>query len=348
MIDLHQVHGPRRRHRQKMDKLATASILALLLVLMGCSTTPDTWSIEHEVPEAALLSVLSTDLGVYVVGADDGEGPVVLRGQAGQGDQEGEWERLWTGDRGDLWWVTEEADGSVLMGGEDGRILRYDPDRGTFEAYVTPRGVTIFGIWSGPDGTAYAVGGDINVETARGELWIRQDGEWARDERVPAEWLDAVLMFKVWGSNANDVWAVGESGTVLHFDGTAWEQMPAPVSTRLLTVHGNTADGPIMVGGAGNGVLLEMSGGTLTDRMPPFMPGANGVFVEQSGTAWVVGNQGTVLSREAGGEWLVDETTPTRLDLHAITVDSEGAVWAVGGALLSPRFDQGIVVRLGQ
>ncbi len=103
-----------------------------------------------------------------------------------------------------------------------------------------------------------------------------------------------------------------------------------------------------MVGGAGNGVLLEMDGGEMTDRMPEFMPRANGVFVGEDGAAWVVGDQGTILSRaDADGSWVVDEDSPTHLDLHAVTEDLDGNVWAVGGALTSPSFDQGIVLRYG-
>jgi len=325
-----------------MEKLVSVSLLGVLLSISGCSTASETWSVDLEETDAALLSVLTTDYGVYVVGADDGEAPVVLR-------RHGEsWERLWTGDRGDLWWVARDADDTILMGGEWGRILRYDPDRARFETYATPRLVTIFGIWAGPDGTAYAVGGDISEEVGRGALWVRRDGEWIPDERVPAEWIDGVALFKVWGTSDDDVWVVGERGTVLHFNGTTWGQVLVPTSTRLLTVHGDVDAGPIMVGGAGNGVLLEMDGGTMSDRMPAYMPGANGVFVDpEDGKAWVVGDQGTVLSRERDEAWVIDETSPTTLDLHAVTVDSEGTVWAVGGALRSPSFDQGVVVRLG-
>src|SRR5207253_74408 len=33
-------------------------------------------------------------------------------------------------------------------------------------------------------------------------------------------------LYAVWGAAPNDVWAVGEYGTVLHYDGTGWSTYP--------------------------------------------------------------------------------------------------------------------------
>ncbi len=41
-------------------------------------------------------------------------------------------------------------------------------------------------------------------------------------EKVPID--EFVHLTSVWGSSANDVWAVGAHGTVLHYDGTAWKK----------------------------------------------------------------------------------------------------------------------------
>ncbi|HMA96459.1 MAG TPA: hypothetical protein VKP30_27425, partial [Polyangiaceae bacterium] len=42
------------------------------------------------------------------------------------------------------------------------------------------------------------------------------DWQWT-NSRLPTNTLNAA-----WGSSADDVWAVGEVGTILHFDGTQW------------------------------------------------------------------------------------------------------------------------------
>jgi hypothetical protein len=55
----------------------------------------------------------------------------------------------------------------------------------------------------------------------------------------------------IWGSAADDIFAVGEEGTILHFDGVGWtrmEHMNARAS--LLHVSGHDRD-VYAVGGAG-------------------------------------------------------------------------------------------------
>ena len=53
-----------------------------------------------EAPAAALFAVHGTSAkDVWMVGADDGDGPLVIRFDGSA------WQRLDTGVRGDLWWV---------------------------------------------------------------------------------------------------------------------------------------------------------------------------------------------------------------------------------------------------
>jgi hypothetical protein len=58
----------------------------------------------------------------------------------------------------------------------------------------------------------------------------------------------------VWGSRADDVWAVGDHGLVLHFDGVTWSRLDAPAIKRLDGVAG--ADDRVWVTGA-EGTLLR-------------------------------------------------------------------------------------------
>src|SRR5262249_33282380 len=41
---------------------------------------------------------------------------------------------------------------------------------------------------------------------------------------VPAPIDSAVVLTSVWGSSANDVYAVGSDSTIVHYDGTTWEE----------------------------------------------------------------------------------------------------------------------------
>src|SRR5260370_19816494 len=46
----------------------------------------------------------------------------------------------------------------------------------------------------------------------------------------------------VWGSEASDVWAVGDYGTIQHWDGSAWTSAWSGTTDRLCVVWGNSAD----------------------------------------------------------------------------------------------------------
>ena len=73
------------------------------------------------------------------------------------------------------------------------------------------------------------------------------------------------------GSGPDDVWIVGKGGTAMRFDGTALTAVPTGVSSDLLAVFA-TAPDDAWLGGDG-GTLLHWDGATLT---PVVLPGASG------------------------------------------------------------------------
>ncbi len=60
-----------------------------------------------------------------------------------------------------------------------------------------------------------------------------------------------VDLFSVWGSDAKAVWAVGESGTALYYNGTKWKSVDSGTSKRLDCVHGSAADDVYAITSAG-------------------------------------------------------------------------------------------------
>lgn len=56
----------------------------------------------------------------------------------------------------------------------------------------------------------------------------------------------------VWAQAANDVWVVGDQGTILHFDGTQWNRATSGVSDDLFGVWAASATDVWAVGGSGN------------------------------------------------------------------------------------------------
>jgi hypothetical protein len=280
---------------------------------------------------AAVLSISGrSPTDVYAVGGDpnDGRGPLVLQYDGGG------WRRLDSGATGALWWISvTPIDGDFYMVGEGGLILQFDPSDGQFTRHTTPDDTaTLFGIWGTAANDLWAVGGGAQQQAVvwrfDGMMWTVQDVSNIVPQGVPT------TLNKVFGRAANDIFAVGETGVILHFDGVAWSLVPSGVSTQLFTIHGG---GSVLaaVGGFQEGQILERNdSGSFISRAPSGTPRLNGVFVPPSGDAVAVGISLAVAARSASGWTLVDEgTDPLLRDFHAVWIDSEDGIWAVGGDL---------------
>jgi photosystem II stability/assembly factor-like uncharacterized protein len=65
----------------------------------------------------------------------------------------------------------------------------------------------------------------------------------------------------VWGRSPTSVWAVGEGGTILSYNGDRWQPSDASISTRLNAVWGWSAGQREFVFAVGNsGVILRHGG----------------------------------------------------------------------------------------
>src|SRR5262249_48297164 len=54
----------------------------------------------------------------------------------------------------------------------------------------------------------------------------------------------------MWGSGPSDVWAVGSSGAIVHWDGGAWSSVPSGTDTPLRSIWGSGPGDVWAVGGA--------------------------------------------------------------------------------------------------
>jgi hypothetical protein len=66
----------------------------------------------------------------------------------------------------------------------------------------------------------------------------------------------------VWGRKSNDVWAVGQNGTILHWDGTSWKSV----------VSGTIYDLDGIWGSATNDAWAVGTGETILHYSPQFSP----------------------------------------------------------------------------
>jgi len=319
-----------------------------LVALAACEPGPTTpageWTVPFKALDGALLSVWGTGSDdVWSVGADVGDGPTVLHYDGAA------WTRHPTGATGTLWWVAGHGDG-VWMSGEAGLVLRYDIPSNTFEPHPTPTPERLYGIIPFSDTDVWTVGA---ADNGLGGVVYRWDGsDWSVPDGLTAELTADLGFFKIWGPSADDLWIVGDGGAALHRSGGAWERLEvAGGGTKLFTVHGR-GDVVIGVGGAFQGLIVELAPGTVTDVTPPISEAEvmqlNGVYVGAKATI-AVGAQGTVWQRDDAGKWSQDADAPeTPRDYHSVYVDPDGGLWAVGGTLLSDPPTDGVLAHFGQ
>jgi hypothetical protein len=182
------------------------------------------------------------------------------------------------------------------------------------------------GVW-GDDrsGEVWAVGGGISgkgtILRFRDEAWIALDS-------------GAPNLYGVWGhraaaSNALEVWAVGDGGTVLRStDGVSFTDLTARSGTRssLYGVWGTTP-AEIWAVGAG-GTVLRWDGSTWRAESSGTMRTLWSGWGSSGDDVWAVGDGGTAL-RRTGGAWS-RVPTPKTYRLAAIWGSGARDVWAVG------------------
>lgn len=315
--------------------------VAVAAVLAGCPEPREWQVVSHGLGEALMSIGGRAADDVWAVGADQGQGPLVLHFDGAR------WTRHETGTRGHLWWVHAFADGTAMTGGVRGTILEWTGMG--FVRHRTPSLArqTVFGLWGTGRDNVWAVGAETSGR--RGFLWHFDGAAWAEvalPADIPLRAGETPGLFKVWGASATDVWVSGADGLVLHFDGQAWKRVESPATETLFTVHG----GPGRVyftGGGLQAALFESDGTTFTDVSPDNVGLLQGVAADPTDAqvAWAVGEGGAVFLRSATG-WRPVDTGLKLESLHAVWVDPGGGVWAVGGRVLSALTD-GAVLHLG-
>ena len=145
----------------------------------------------------------------------------------------------------------------------------------------------------------------------------------------------------VFGSAPTDMWAVGEGGTTLHYDGRTVAAVPAGTSANLKDVWGTSANDVWAVGDGGTVIHYDGS------RFAPVASGTTvdlkAVFTARPDDVWIGGDGPTLL------HWDGSAMTPVTLvganpgsavlDLHGIAADD---VWLSGGSF-AYTMEQGYV-----
>jgi photosystem II stability/assembly factor-like uncharacterized protein len=163
---------------------------------------------------------------------------------------------------------------------------------------------------------------------------------------------DPPNLFDIWGSGPDDVYAVGEKATILHYDGQAWAKLRLPASSStsadLFSVWGTDPDNVYVVG-AGGTILRRFrpSGGEGPEFEPRWVREPSGtsaalhaVHGSDPDHVVAVGSGGTILSRDPMMGWTA-ETGVTQETLNGVWIGDRGRQGVIVGNL-------GLILNLGE
>ncbi len=189
---------------------------------------------------------------------------------------------VWGSGARDVWvaggyGLVHRWDGAAWQSVHTARAGAGDPFAVFFRGAITD-------VW-GHEGTTWFVG----EATQEAGTIVRR----APDGTVTASVAGPGNLHSVWGSGANDVWAVGEAGAIVHWDGTRWAPFASGTTQRLNSVWGS---GPTNVWAVGEmGTILRWRGRAWEAVTSPTTRTLRGVWGTGADDVWAVGNEGTIL-----------------------------------------------------
>jgi len=253
--------------------------------------------------EARRTGVVENVNGMWWTGSDIvgvGTAGLVVRSIADS------WARQEGGTRSDLRAVHGDGAGLMVAVGDDGAITHWDGFQ--WAERPSPTTSDLRGVWLG-SGDAAGDGWAVGFYS----LLRLQNGAWTI---APGPSRN---LYGVFGFAKNDVWAVGASGTVMRFDGVAWNTIPSGTSIGLRAVWGAAPNDVWMVGEGG--LVLHWDGVAITRKMIDTTRTLTAIWGSASDDVVIVGGRGTAF------EW--DGDAWTKVDLGAAGRDVD--LIAIGG-----------------
>ncbi len=132
----------------------------------------------------------------------------------------------------------------------------------------------------------------------------------------------------VWGSAGTDIYAVGKSGTIRHFDGFSWKGISSGITTDLYGIWGDSSTDVFAVGSSG--IVLHYDGSTWSSMISGTTNTLNGVWGTNGTNVFAVGNSGTIIHYD-GSTWS-SMTSSTTNTLNGVWGTNGSDVFAVGNS----------------
>ncbi|MGB7212970.1 MAG: hypothetical protein WBC97_10125 [Gemmatimonadales bacterium] len=134
----------------------------------------------------------------------------------------------------------------------------------------------------------------------------------------------------IWGTSILDFWVVGDSGVVLHYDGSTYTTFfPPGITENLVSVSG-TGNSDLWVGGA-NGFVGHWDGSTWASLGDIALSPVTGLWASTDSTAYVGLNNGQILVIYLGGSFTAQALPSAQGPVRSIKGTSNNGLWAIVG-----------------
>jgi hypothetical protein len=175
--------------------------------------------------------------------------------------------------------------------------LATDDDGGIAWKPIEGRG-TIYGIWGAATDLWMLIDNSDYNTWERAKILHGVAGPKGALEWTSVDSQSTLRLEAIWGSSPDDIWAVGDKGTIRRMKKGAsrWEVIPSPTQEQLHAVWGSAADDVWAVGD--NGTILHFDGTEWTPSLAAFglgkKPDLRGVWGSSKNDVWIVGESGAL------------------------------------------------------
>jgi hypothetical protein len=193
----------------------------------------------------------------------------------------------------DVWGIDENnvwAIGGVHLDGDVSGVIKWDGVKwNLFQSFAGIKR----GIFGFTESQIFVVGEYSNrgvVGHFNGTSWTEY-----RTEYFLANGDTVYPLYSVWGSSPDDVWAVGDKGTIIHWDGYQWRKVQRPTNLILYDVWGTSATNVYALHISFNkqSQLFHYDGHgwtEISDQLPVNERSLTSLWIDLGGTGYLVGN----------------------------------------------------------
>ncbi len=224
-----------------------------------------------------------------------------------------DWELLDSGTESDLNDIAASAPDDIWAAGREGALVHWNGSQ------WQPR----------PSNTNAELKG-LFVDSAKNAWMVGRDGFTGRwgfqaGQIQPITSSTNNDLYAIWGAAEDQLWAVGQAGTLLEWNGSQWSSLIDLPGNLFIDIWGSDPDD---IWAVGDREFYHKSGGVWQDQSPDFSGLVYSIHGSSPANVWAVGIDG--FSWHWNGSVWSMEFEKSGSDLNDVFVLNQNQLWAVG------------------